>query len=151
VLIDVARLSRAHCLYVLLQNFTDGVEWSRGEYPRLYSVLKTLRNLFALYYIERDLGEFMEDGYFAPAQAELLRQCVKQLLSEVTHHALQLVDAFNFADVQLKSAVGAFDGNVYERLYNWAQKEPLNTSHVTSVYYKYMKPIMQQQVEVSKL
>ena len=41
-----------------------------------------------------------------------------------------LVDAFSHSDTQLRSALGAYDGDVYTRLYAEAKKEPLNQTEV---------------------
>lgn len=40
--------------------------------------------------------------------------------------AVPLVDAFDFTDKTLNSALGSYDGQVYQRLYEWAQKSPTN-------------------------
>lgn len=36
------------------------------------------------------------------------------------------MDAFDFTDKSLNSALGSYDGQVYQRLYEWAQKSPTN-------------------------
>lgn len=40
--------------------------------------------------------------------------------------AVPLVDAFDFTDKSLNSALGNYDGQVYQRLYEWARKAPTN-------------------------
>lgn len=40
--------------------------------------------------------------------------------------AVPLVDAFDFTDKSLNSALGSYDGQVYQRLYEWARKSPTN-------------------------
>ena len=45
----------------------------------------------------------------------------------VAPDAVALVDAWGFTDAQLgHSAIGAADGDVYQRLFEYAQREPLN-------------------------
>lgn len=46
-------------------------------------------------------------------------------------------------DESLASTLGAYDGNVYERLFADAQKSPLNTEPVNESFHKYLKPFMQ--------
>lgn len=46
-------------------------------------------------------------------------------------------------DESLASTLGAYDGNVYERLFTDAQKSPLNTEPVNESFHKYLKPFMQ--------
>ena len=75
-----------------------------------------MRSLFALYYMERDLAEFLEHGHLSQAQATLLRQQVRSLLQELRPQAVALVDAWGIADCELNSALGRHDGRVYEAL-----------------------------------
>lgn len=43
---------------------------------------------------------------------------------------MALVDALDFTDTVLESALGRFDGNVYEALYEYAKSSPLNKTQV---------------------
>lgn len=45
-------------------------------------------------------------------------------------------------DKILCSALGAFDGNVYERLFEEAQKSPLNQEPVNKSFHMYLKPFL---------
>ena len=45
--------------------------------------------------------------------------------------AVALVDAFDLTDRYLASALGRYDGRVYEHLYEWAKSSPLNRTEVT--------------------
>ena len=38
------------------------------------------------------------------------------------------------------SALGAYDGNVYQRLFEFSKNSKLNSSEIHEGYYKYMKP-----------
>lgn len=40
------------------------------------------------------------------------------------------MDAFDFKDMTLGSVLGRYDGNVYENLFEWAKKSPLNKTEV---------------------
>ncbi|XP_035665592.1 peroxisomal acyl-coenzyme A oxidase 1-like [Branchiostoma floridae] len=66
------------------------------------------------------------------------------LLSKVRSDAVPLVDAFDFPDQILQSVLGRYDGRVYENLYEWAKKSPLNKSEVHESYYKYLQPFLQK-------
>jgi len=79
--------------------------------------LKNLSDLFALYTIEREIGEFLEDGYLNPSQAKWVREMEKSLLQKIRPDAVALVDSFNFSDHLLGSALGRYDGQVYQALY----------------------------------
>lgn len=55
---------------------------------------------------------------------------IKELLTAIRPDAVALVDAFDFQDVTLGSVLGRYDGNVYENLFEWAKKSPLNKTEV---------------------
>ena len=44
--------------------------------------------------------------------------------------AVPLVDAFDFCDEILNSCLGSYDGDVYNRLYQWAKRAPRNKTEV---------------------
>lgn len=72
-------------------------------------------------------------------QLELrLQNCLKQLRP----NAVALVDSFDLHDRILDSALGAYDGNVYERMFAEAKKSPLNKEPVNEAFHKYLKPFM---------
>jgi len=52
-----------------------------------------------------------------------------------------LGDAFDFSDYWLNSALGRYDGNVYEDMYKWAQGGRLNVIPVDQEVRKYLKPL----------
>ena len=43
---------------------------------------------------------------------------------------MALVDAFDWPDQLLQSALGSYDGNAYHRLYETAKRAPLNKTQV---------------------
>lgn len=57
---------------------------------------------------------------------------IKELLSQLRPNAVALVDAFDFPDQMLKSVLGRYDGNVYENLFEWARRSPLNRTEVST-------------------
>lgn len=52
------------------------------------------------------------------------------------------MDAFEVPDSMLNSTLGAYDGNVYERLLAAAKKSPLNQEDVNKSFGMYLKPFM---------
>jgi len=108
--IELVRASMAHCMLIVLDRFVSGVAKTPAGSAE-HTVLTKLLKLFALFYLEQDLGEFMEDGYLSPQQAAWTRQGVRRLLKELVDNALGLVDAFDFTDHSLNSSLGRYDGN----------------------------------------
>ena len=74
-----------------------------------------------------DSGDFVEHGFESMSEA---RETLLSLLRDIRKDAVPLVDAFGFSDHFLNSALGRFDGNAYQALYEWAKKEPLNQEDV---------------------
>ena len=66
--------------------------------------------------------QLLEDGYVSGRQAALLRDEVRTLLAELRPDAVGLVDAWNFPDTTLASAIGREDGRVYESLYELVRR-----------------------------
>lgn len=57
-------------------------------------------------------------------------------------NAVGLVDSFDVRDEVLGSALGVYNGNVYERLFEDASKSPLNQEPVNESFHKYLKPYL---------
>ncbi|XP_049899510.1 peroxisomal acyl-coenzyme A oxidase 1 isoform X1 [Epinephelus moara] len=137
--IDLVRASDAHCHYVVVKLFTDRL----GEMSdtAIHSVLSTLALLYALHGIANNSGDFLQAGLLNVPQVHQVSVRIKELLSQLRPNAVALVDAFDFHDRRLKSVLGRYDGNVYEHMFEWARRSPLNATEVHESFYKYLKPL----------
>lgn len=63
-------------------------------------------------------------------------------MTNIRPNAVSIVDGFDIPDKILCSALGSYDGNVYERLFAEAQKSPLNQEPVNKSFHLYLKPFM---------
>uniref|UniRef100_A0A669EM32 Acyl-coenzyme A oxidase n=1 Tax=Oreochromis niloticus TaxID=8128 RepID=A0A669EM32_ORENI len=126
--IDLVRASDAHCHYVVVKLFTDKL----GEVAdtAVHSVLSTLALLYTLYGITKNSGDFLQ-----------ISIRIKELLAQLRPNAVALVDAFDIHDKKLNSVLGRYDGNVYEHMFEWARKSPLNATEVHESFHKYLKPL----------
>ena len=142
-LILMARISRAYSQYLLLCNFAQGIEDSKGELGIAeVAVLTDLARLFGLYWIEREIGDFFEDSYLSQEQAKWVRAGVMSLLDAIRPNAVALVDAFDYSDFILKSALGRFDGNVYPAIMESSKRDPLNKNDVGPGYEEHLKKLI---------
>lgn len=73
---------------------------------------------------------------------QVLRSRLEYLLMKIRRNAVGIVDGFDIDDDILCSALGAYDGNVYERLFQEAMKSPLNNETVNISFEKYLKPFI---------
>ncbi|XP_071360739.1 peroxisomal acyl-coenzyme A oxidase 1 isoform X1 [Trachinotus anak] len=137
--IDLVRASDAHCHYVVVKLFTDKL----GEIgdTAIHSVLSTLALLYALHGITQHSGDFLQAGLLNVPQVLLISVRIKELLSQLRPNAVALVDAFDVHDKKLNSVLGRYDGNVYEHLFEWARRSPLNSTEVHESFHKYLKPL----------
>ena len=76
----------------------------------------------------------------------ILQERLEELLTAIRPNAVGLVDSFDIRDEILGSALGAYDGNVYERLYAEAMKSPLNKESVNKSFQLYLKPFLKSNI-----
>ncbi|ELR15635.1 acylCoA oxidase like protein [Acanthamoeba castellanii str. Neff] len=132
-LVEIAHLSKMHCLFTIVFSFSATLESEvKPRHPQLYP---------PLYQVEQETRFFLEGGYLSSEQAVMVRQAVRGLLVALRPDAVALVDAFNFSDHSLNSCLGRYDGRVYEALYEFVQREPLNQSPVAPGY-EHIRPLI---------
>ncbi|XP_005868481.1 PREDICTED: peroxisomal acyl-coenzyme A oxidase 2 [Myotis brandtii] len=133
--------AKAHCYYITVKGFAEALQKLNHE-PAIQQALQRLCDLFALHGILSTAGDFLHDGFLSGAQVDMVRSAYLDLLFLIRKDAISLTDAFDFTDQCLNSALGCYDGNVYERLFYWAQKSPTNTQG-NPAYQKYLRPLLQ--------
>jgi len=111
---------RAHCFYFILRNFISSINDVKDQ--AIQSVLTQLCSLFGTCLLLDD--NFT--GCISREQFVWIKQANSELLSAIRPNAVALVDAFDIPDRVLCSAIGNYDGNVYEALYESAKKATMN-------------------------
>ncbi|XP_060076882.1 peroxisomal acyl-coenzyme A oxidase 1-like [Ylistrum balloti] len=139
----LVRMATAHCYYVAMRNFVDGLA-SVQVSPPARKVLDKLCCLFGVHYIVTLSGDFLESEAMGLEQLHWLQELELQLLAEIRPDAVTLVDALDFHDETLSSAIGCYDGRAYERLYEAALKEPMNQTEVEPAYDMYLKKLIME-------
>uniref|UniRef100_A0A4W3GHF7 Acyl-coenzyme A oxidase n=1 Tax=Callorhinchus milii TaxID=7868 RepID=A0A4W3GHF7_CALMI len=126
--IDLVRASQAHCHYVVVKLFT--AKLSEISDTAIHEALSSLCLMYALHGISKNSGDFLQAGILNDPQISQVHQRVKELLAVIRRNAVALVDAFDYPDAVLASVLGRYDGNVYENMFEWAKKSPLNKTEV---------------------
>ncbi|XP_074861401.1 peroxisomal acyl-coenzyme A oxidase 2 isoform X2 [Carettochelys insculpta] len=139
--VQLLQAAKAHSHYIVVKNFIETVEELRNE-AEIQKIVKHLCDLYALHGIFSNMGDFLHDGYTSGDQMDMVTASYLDLLAVIRNDAVPLVDAFDFSDESLNSALGSYDGHVYQRLYKWAQKFPAN-QQVSQAYENYLKPLFQ--------
>ncbi|KAG6872455.1 hypothetical protein C0995_009615, partial [Termitomyces sp. Mi166 len=115
------------------------------------AVAKRLFMLYLLTTVEASLVDLLTFGLLRTAAvngsadpARSLRLAIDTLCRSLLSNAIGLTDAFGFSDWVLDSALGVYDGKVYNALWERAQAEPLNKTDVTEAYATSIKSILER-------
>ncbi|KAH8114987.1 acyl-CoA dehydrogenase/oxidase C-terminal [Phellopilus nigrolimitatus] len=113
------------------------------------SIVKSLLRLYLLSTVETALTDILSFGLIPPVVAgedptKALRMEIARLCAELVPEAISLTDAFGYTDWELDSALGVYDGRVYEALWKRVQAEPLNQTEVTDGYEEFIKPLLER-------
>jgi len=123
-----------------MNNFVQKVQECKSE--KLKAVLNRLCILFACsHFLDENWGETLTND-----QYKLIRECIYNLLKEIRPDSVSLVDAFDIPDIVLRSAIGRYDGNVYEALFDSAQKSILNQIDPFVGYEEYLRPHLNKEL-----
>jgi len=120
--IQLVEAAKAHIDFYTFRSFYEKINTEIDPVNPLRIVLS---RLCALYGIEKLLANplgLAESGYLNSNQVRMLRERKLELLEEIRKDAIGLVDAFDYPDNTLQSALGVYDGNVYETLMDWVKK-----------------------------
>lgn len=115
--------------------------------------LSELFELFLLYnFCDTHASHLLKYNIIDSTKMSEHNERVCKLLTKIRVNAVLLVDAFDFLDSNLCSALGAYDGRAYERLLEYAKNSKMNDKEVHEGYEKYQKPYADKlRHEVSKL
>ncbi|TSK62587.1 Peroxisomal acyl-coenzyme A oxidase 1 [Bagarius yarrelli] len=127
--LELLRASDAHCHYVVVKLFA--AKLSELSNTAVYTVLSSLALLYALHGVSSNSGDFLQAGLLTVPQLSQITQKIKALMAEIRPNAVALVDAFDYRDEMLNSTLGRYDGNVYESMFEWAKRSPLNSTELT--------------------
>lgn len=78
----------------------------------------------------------LQAGLLSVPQVLQISVRIKELLSQLRPNVVALVDAFDIHDKKLNSVLGRYDGNVYENMFEWARRSPLNDAEVRNTLHK---------------
>ena len=91
-------------------------------------------------------GLFSFYGDFQKEDLLAIQRQMHDIRGKIRQVAVPLVDAFDFCDETLLSALGSYDGQVYSRLMQSAVTPPLNTSSVPEAAQKYILPFLRANI-----
>ena len=133
--LSLVQAAERHCYYFMFVKFMETVEATKDE-----KVRKALGSVCAMYGLTQVVEGNGWGGIVDARDAEFAEECVAQVLNELRPEAVTLVDAFDIPDRILNSAIGRYDGNVYEELYKHARDSPLNHTGPFEGYFEHLRP-----------
>ncbi|XP_067634234.1 acyl-coenzyme A oxidase 1-like isoform X2 [Eurosta solidaginis] len=103
-------------------------------------VLENLLELYLVHTALRHLSEILQCIRLSDHEMRTLQTRLEKALSQIRPNAVSIVDGFDFHERTLSSTLGAYDGNVYERLFDLAKQSPLNQEPVPKSFHTTLKP-----------
>ncbi len=141
--IELIKSSRLYCNAFLLKIAIQELgQTIRNVSPALGEVFKNILELYAVDLILSSLNDVLQFVDISNSDIEKLQKRLEDSLKFFRTAAIGIVDGFDFSDQVLRSTLGAYDGNVYERLFEAAKKSPLNQEDVNKSFDLYLKPFM---------
>nr|AZL94168.1 acyl-CoA oxidase [Cardiosporidium cionae] len=153
VKIELTKITKAHAHVLVLTQFQNQCQLLKED-STTSTIFNALCDLYALYWIYEAFGEFVFTRALSADHYETVLHRIKELLKIIRPHAIPLADAFSLPDYLLNSALGRYDGNVYEALFNSVRNEPLNECDITEGYYRNIQFILhpeRKQLSIAKL
>jgi flavocytochrome c len=133
------KVQNSHAFFLLMSNFTAKVNEMKD--PQIQKIVSRLCALFAnSNFLDNNWGDIFERDEF-----RLINETVSTLLNEIRPDCIALTDAFDYPDFILRSTIGRYDGNVYEALFDAAQKSVLNRTDPFDGY-EYLKPHLNKEL-----
>ncbi|KAK1064280.1 hypothetical protein LTR33_012096 [Friedmanniomyces endolithicus] len=128
LLLQLREVSHAESQSILVTNFYKALHSPQSQMsPTLQGHLTTLFRLFAFYTMDAEARDFSKANAVSDPDLDELPAKIQQLMTDVRPHAVRLVDSWKVPDFLLDSALGRYDGKVYEDLFNRAHRlNPLN-------------------------
>lgn len=142
--VELAKAAEIHCQVFLLQSACSALEKAAKKASASFSyVLRDILELYAVDLAIKQLGNLLQFVNISSDDVERLQGRLESSLKRFRKNAIGIVDGFDIPDTVLASTLGAYDGNVYERLLKAAKTSPLNQEDVNKSFNMYLKPFMQ--------
>lgn len=140
--VALIRAAKSHARYLVVECYVRSIK-SRQLSEPVRLILFQLCELFLIYWLMENKGDFILHAGVTKEHLEQLETRYSDLLLAIRPQAVNLVDAFDLRDEILNSAIGCWDGNVYQRLFDGAAKSPMNKTAVHKESYEnILRPLM---------
>ena len=140
--IDLVVASRCHCHLIIFNAFEAQATAAAASDAAVGRILVAVCALFGCITVLENLGDVV--GHLDVAQTGACRAALRSLLGVVRADVVPLMDAFEFPDNALNSALGRRDGNVYEALFQSTKLNPINAAENEPFdgYAEVLRPVL---------
>lgn len=139
--IELVAAAEAHCRAFVVKTYYAKIQ-NCNVSQKLLPVLNQLVELYAVNTLLRCSGDLLRFTSACGKDIEVLQNWLENLLEVLRPNVVGIVDGFDIHDDILSSTLGSYDGRVYERLFEEAQKSPLNAEPVNKSFNLYLKPFL---------
>eukprot|EP00088_Acartia_fossae_P051105 TRINITY_DN57385_c0_g1_i1.p1 TRINITY_DN57385_c0_g1~~TRINITY_DN57385_c0_g1_i1.p1 ORF type:complete len:242 (-),score=14.74 TRINITY_DN57385_c0_g1_i1:58-717(-) len=135
--VELMNVVRFHTLFTFLNQFAKVLPNVSDDPCR--GALEDLCLMFGLSHLVDDSNWI---GLIPQKTITMAKSSMVTVMQRLRPNAVALVDAFDFPDRVLGSAIGNYDGNIYERLFEAAQRSSLNQIDPFDGYEEVLQPYL---------
>ena len=129
--------AHAHTMFQLVEAFAHG---AKDAPPKAQGPLLSLLCLFALTKLS-DVSV-----RFTKLTGELIDAEVKRLLQVLRPNVVSLIEGFDWSDRQLDSLIALKSDDIYEALFDWSKRSPLNKpEYVERIHKEVLSPFLNKE------
>ncbi|XP_050423855.1 probable peroxisomal acyl-coenzyme A oxidase 1 [Adelges cooleyi] len=139
--IQLLKASEAHCRAWVINIFMMSLKKMQVS-AEIIEVITQLCELICAQWTLNSVGDFLQYSNLNVSDVPSIQNLMENCLKLIRPNAVGLVDSFDLRDEILNSTLGSYDGNVYERLLQEANKSPLNKNPVNKSFELYLKPFL---------
>ncbi|KAI6173063.1 Acyl-coenzyme A oxidase [Aphelenchoides besseyi] len=148
--IDLMKVAaKAHTRTFLTRTFLEAT--FNEPKPEVEEAMGDLLHVLMHYELQDCRADAMEDRFMTSLQIRHSASELKRALEMLRKNAVNISDSFDLPDRYLCSVLGRRDGHVYENLYEWAKKSPLNKTEVLPFHHQILGKMMEEAKEMSKM
>ena len=109
-------MSQCHAYYMTGLYFLNGINQfeSQGTCKNLIKHMRVLFRIFCLHSVTTQGAALAQTQYMSPEQFRMVNDLLQEEYRNIRPQMLNLIEAFEMDDNILVSAIGNYDGNVYE-------------------------------------
>ncbi|XP_073845453.1 acyl-coenzyme A oxidase 1-like [Musca autumnalis] len=146
--IELCQAAELHGVCFVTATFLGEVTGSKAQTrnPAFNKVLGNLLELFLLTNVMQHMNEILRVIRISDTELRALQTRLENVLKAIRPDAVAIVDGFDHHDQNLRSTLGSYDGNVYERIFVEAKQSPLNKKSVPEVFNTHLKNFMKSKL-----